>query len=162
MAAKMIVLVTPGLAAGLDAARSTLAELDTRKGGLNDQSDYATIVLSLEALVTNTLAAAAASPLIGVQPTGARIDVGFNTTLALTLNQAAAYLRGTASNLLVEGNLSPYHDEATHEAHTLLKQVTHLIMDGVVKEARADLATLSWKSGTDLVKICAEIANLAH
>lgn len=164
----MIVPVTPQLTGELETTDRMMANLEleakrSRGSVLNDRSHYATVVDQLEALTIAALSATSSVPLTArdVRP-GARFDMGAGTPLAHHVNASVAYLQQTAVGLLANArDLTQYKGENVDVAMGILKQLYGLLVNGIIKQAEADLADVKRRGAGALISAANRLAVLA-
>ena len=107
------------------------------------------------------MAASSSLPLIGVQPMGARFDLGPDTKLAGSMAECVSYLRNEATNLLKTDNFSRHERSHSDRALNRIKNLYGLLRAAIMQQVRADLQTISDLSPACLVAVAATVSEAA-
>lgn len=153
---RIVVPVTPLLAAALEGAEAYLARLDTSSGKdepkidgtlVKDRLHFEEAVGVLEKLVHALLSGMAAAPLSGPQPLGARVTFTSDDSLNAQLFSSVDYLRDDASKTLEAGRDSwnKWGCDLTRVTQDELKRLYSKINSSIQVSAKADLSALQDK-----------------
>lgn len=165
---KIIIPVTPKLAAELAATEQYLSRLDNSYGedkpkldgkNVNDNSHFIGAAAVLEKLVGAMMAGMGAAPLTGPKFIGARVAFTSDDQLNAELFRAVDYLREDVHHLLQNRKeLAAYSSNHTRTVISELKRLYGMILGSIKAVAKGDLVALQNSSVNRLLDAAAALA----